>query len=721
MIKNIISIFKRDIKTIIKNKAALATVLGLCIMPCLYTLVNVRAIWNPYSSAKLSNISIAVVNRDQGALFQDRNINMGDEIVNNLKKNHNIGWKFVDSKEADQGMMDGKYYAEIEIPEDFSYDLSSIITDNPRKAQIFYKSNTKTSPMGSKITEGAVNSLVSSIKSNFVYSVNKAIFSSLNIIGKKAEKNKFQIIDLKNSIIALGDNMDLVTAVLGGINDNASDIALILTQLKPIISTAGNINITNQVPVGNKELIKSIKSSLNNSFDNIQVNFNNAKADIYRLQTLADNLNSSIEDVNFSNINSTADKMNYQIDMLNGEVDSIIDFLQTVNGFAHNSRISNLLNSLNDVKSLLNIERNNINNLQQSLNNTNQINSSLNNSIVHNTWNVSLKLIDSVNQYNNEVKGELDAIADDLIASSNNSADILKTAEFMNKRGIKSINTLIDGSRLIADSSGKLENQLLQFKKPIINASNKLKLTNNKDIVKIITILQNDPEIMGNFMANPFNIKEENIYTIPNFGSAFAPTYMTISIWVGCTMLAAMLKTTAAKFEGSENLSLKEEYFGKMLLFVSISIIQSLIIVFTTKFILHVYTENFFLMIIFGLISSLAFSTIVYSMVSIFGNLGKAIAVLLVVVQLAGSGATYPIQLNPLIFRIFQPFFPFTYSLSGFRESIGGPLISTVVIDFSILVLMSVIAVLVGLFLKKPLYGIMNRFHSKFIESGIGI
>ncbi|HBC96226.1 MAG TPA: YhgE/Pip domain-containing protein, partial [Clostridium sp.] len=174
-------------------------------------------------------------------------------------------------------------------------------------------------------------------------------------------------------------------------------------------------------------------------------------------------------------------------------------------------------------------------------------------------------------------------------------------------------------------------------------------------------------------MANPFNIKEENIYTVPNFGSAFAPTYMTISVWVGCTMLAAMLKTTVAEFEGSENLSLREKYFGKMLFFVSISIIQSLIIVFTTKFILHVYTENFFLMIMVGLFSSIAFSTMVYSMVSIFENIGKAMAVLLIVVQLTGSGALYPIQLNPLLFRIFQPLFPFTYSLSGFRESIGGP------------------------------------------------
>ncbi|WP_147565850.1 YhgE/Pip domain-containing protein [Clostridium tyrobutyricum] len=720
MIKNIVGIFKRDIRTIIKNKAARMIVIGICIMPCLYTLVNVKAIWNPYSSAKLSDISIAVVNKDQGAVSQNKNVNMGNDIVGNLRKNHNLGWKIVDSQEADQGMMDGKYYAMIEIPEDFSSDLTSITTDNPRKAQILYKADTKVSPMGTKITESAVKNLVDSIKTNFIYTVNKTIFSSLNVIGDNAAKNKSQIIDLKDSIITLSDNMDLVTTVLGSVSDGSNNLALLLTQLKPVISASSNVDIASQADSSNDALVKSVQSSLENSFDNIQVNLKNAKADTYRLQALVTNLNSLTGDSNSSNINSTADKINYQIYMLNSEINPAIDFLQTVNKFAHNSSISALLNSLNDVKDLLNTEKNNVNNLQKGLNNTNEVSSSIKDSISENTQNVSSKLIDSTNQYINEVRGQLNPIANDLINLSNTSSDILKTAKDMNKQGSKSIDTLIDGTRLAASSSGKLENQLLKFKGSISKASDKLKLVNNDDIVKIITVLQNNPDLMGNFISKPFNIKEENIYTVPNFGSAFAPTYMTLSIWVGCTMLGSMLKTTVAKFKGSENLTLREKYFGKMLLFVSLSIIQSLVIVFTTKFILHTYTENFFLMIMFGIVSSLAFSTIVYSLVSLFGNPGKAMAVILVVVQLAGSGATYPIQLDPFIFRILQPLLPFTYSISGFRESIGGPLISTVVMDFSVLLLMFVIAVLAGLFLKKPLYGMTSKLHDKFIESGIG-
>ena len=291
MIKNIVKIFKRDVRTVIRNKAARTIIIGLCIMPCLYTLVNVKAIWNPYTSARLNYISIAVVNKDRSAAVENKNINVGNEIVDNLKKNHNIGWKFVNSKEADQGMRDGKYYAEIEIPENFSSDLSSIITDNPKRAQILYKADTKTSPIGTMITESAAKSLVNSIKSNFTYAVNKAIFSSLNVIGEKADRNKSQIINLKDLIIALGDNMDFVTTALGSVNDDANDIAQIFEQLKPVISASGNNDMAYQIPYNSGELVESIKLSLNNSFNNVQINLDNAKADIYRIQMLVSDLN----------------------------------------------------------------------------------------------------------------------------------------------------------------------------------------------------------------------------------------------------------------------------------------------------------------------------------------------------------------------------------------------------------------------------------------------
>ncbi len=96
---------------------------------------------------------------------------------------------------------------------------------------------------------------------------------------------------------------------------------------------------------------------------------------------------------------------------------------------------------------------------------------------------------------------------------------------------------------------------------------------------------------MGNALAEPFNVKDENIYPVSTFGSAFSPTYMALSIWVGCAMLVAVLHTSVPKYHKFKNLKPREEYIGKMLLFNTLSMIQTVIIILTTVFILHVHVE----------------------------------------------------------------------------------------------------------------------------------
>ncbi|MDY4949959.1 MAG: YhgE/Pip domain-containing protein, partial [Clostridium cadaveris] len=151
-----------------------------------------------------------------------------------------------------------------------------------------------------------------------------------------------------------------------------------------------------------------------------------------------------------------------------------------------------------------------------------------------------------------------------------------------------------------------------------------------------------------------------------------------------------------------------------------LGMLQGLIVSIGDIFLLHVYTVNSFLLVMISVIIGLAFSTIVYTLMSVFGNLGKVAAIILMVVQLAGSGGTYPIQVDPLIFRIFQPFFPFTYAIGGYREAIAGPLSSKVALDIVVLLSYVMIFILIGFFLKKPLYSKIKYFEESFEESGVG-
>ncbi len=120
------------------------------------------------------------------------------------------------------------------------------------------------------------------------------------------------------------------------------------------------------------------------------------------------------------------------------------------------------------------------------------------------------------------------------------------------------------------------------------------------------------------------------------------------------------------------------------------------------------------------LFTSVVFTFIIYSLVSVFGNVGKVVSIILLVLQVAGSGGTFPIQLTPKFFQIIYPFLPFTYAISFARESIGGVVQSVLSRDIVILSTYIIVAILVSVFLKKPLNRLMSGFSDKFKESGLG-
>lgn len=719
MLKNIIKIFKKDMKNVFKNPITTLIVTGVCILPSLYAWVNIKACWDPYGNAK--NIPVAIVNEDNGINIMGKYINAGNKIVEKLKNNYKIGWKFVNSKNADMGIVDGTYYAIIKIPANFSKDLTSLTSPSPTKPEIEYKVNTKNSPVAIKITDSARNSLTDQIKSNFVYTVNESIFSSLNPIAKDIYSNKQSIINLKDSIIKLSDNIDIISNILSSINSNSNGLNSILKNIESTISLSNsNISSIEDNNYSTNSSILSIQSEMNDSFSNIELNLETAKSDICKIQELIQTLNLSSSNSKHINVDITIDKIENEIDISYNRISRIINFLTKVNNVIKNVHISNFINSMENIKNTLSSEKNKINNIKQQFDKTANINKSLLDSTANDIANLYNKLTDEIYDYNNNVKNNLNLLSNEMIESTKQASSLLELSKKFNTYGENSINTLLNGTQLTAQSSNKLNNRLYDFKNQINNLANKLKLTNNNDIIQILTILQDDPSLIGNFISNPFNIKEQNIYTISNFGSAMAPAYTTLAIWVGSIVLVAIFKTDADRFKGDENFTPKERYLGKMSTFIAFALTQGFVVAFGDRFLINVQMANTFLAIIVALISAFTFTVITYTLVSIFGNGGKAMSIILIITQIFGSGATYPIQLDPHIFQIIQPLLPFTYSVSGFREAIAGPLVSSVFIDFTFMILTSIFFIILGLFLKKPLQNKIYKIKTNLKKSGIG-
>ncbi|GAA0084115.1 YhgE/Pip domain-containing protein [Clostridium sp. CTA-7] len=714
--KKIMTVFGRDLKSIIKNPVAMIIVIGVCIIPSLYAWVNIKACWDPYGNT--STIPIAVVNNDKGATIAGQNINVGAEVVEELKENKNIGWKFVNNEEADMGVIDGTYFATIEIPETFSEDLTSIATDKSKKPEITYKLDTKANPVAGKIAGVAEGTLIDEITSNFIETVNKKAFEKINGYQEDIDKNSNDIVKLKNAIITISKEMDSIIAVLENVNSNSGNLNDYLKEVQASIPTlTSGITSRETITQNTANLIKSTNDSFNTSFNVLNQNLNQMKVGIGNIISILDtmNVNESTTD-----ISSKLNTLNSNMNVVNNSIDANIRYLEAINKEKPNKGIGDSIVDLKTVQDKLNEQTDILNSITKGYSTLSEDKKEVINQLKENLKQISNDIDKLTSNFKNNAMPVLDEIATSLTDATQKGSQLLtKSKESVN--GIATlINSAAQGSQLTNKVSDDILEQLNMYKDDIKYVGEQLSKLNDENINSILAILQSNPDLIASFISNPFNIKEVKVYSVPNYGSAMAPIYSVLALWVGGLILTSVLKTEAPKIKWDEKITIRHKYFGKMFTFVILAIIQGLIIALGNIFLLKVYSVNPFLMVIFSVLSAITFSIIIFTNVSLLGNVGKAINIIFMIIQLAGCGGSYPVQVDPLIFRILQPFFPFTYAVGGFRESIAGPLATSVTLDIVVLLIFSALYILLGFVFKPRLNSVVSKFEKKFHESGIG-
>ncbi|PQZ54965.1 phage infection protein [Bacillus sp. MYb209] len=339
-------------------------------------------------------------------------------------------------------------------------------------------------------------------------------------------------------------------------------------------------------------------------------------------------------------------------------------------------------------------------------------------------------VIESINQVSKSVSGQIgDILANyDSEIVPNFNAAIARTKEMSkntsqilgeaNKKlpDVKKLledssKGLVDGQKKIAD----IKAEMPATQKKIKELANKIRdFESEEDIKDIIRLLKNDVEKQSDYFANPVNLKENKLFAMPNYGSAMSPFYTVLALWVGALLMVSLL--TVEVHEEGANYKSHEIYFGRLLTFLTIGLSQAFIVSMGDMFLLGTYVVDKFWFVLFSLFIGGVFVCIVYSLVSIFGNVGKSMAIILLVLQVAGSGGTFPIQMTPPFFQALYPFLPFTYAISAIRETVGGMLWDIVTRDLLVLSAFVVIMVVAALLLKKPI----NKSSEKFVENAKG-
>ena len=713
--KNILRIFIRDIKSIIKNWVALIIILGLMILPSLYAWFNIKASWDPYGNT--GGIKVAIVNNDRGGNLQDKSINVGDALVTKLKENSNLGWEFVSEEEGNDGVHKGKYYATIIIPEEFTSETLSIINNHIKRPTLIYKVNEKSNAIAPKITDKGVTTIKSQVDSNIIETVDGLIFMVFNEMGISIEGSKDKIVKLINGVVDLNNKVPEIESIVNEMYNGSFSAENLISKAKenlPLLQDT--LNSSDSLLVDTKNALEKSKGALKEVAPVIKSDLEVINRELSNLEGL---INTVINiNIDKDSILNGLDNISIKLGEINDRINGIIKTLEPLSKF--NENLKEIVNELNLASSKLNSAIDIIGKVENTVNNAGPIDKSKLQEIktlIQANKNIISNIL---NNYDSVYIPAINKAIDELTSISDNSITLLNEAKSAIPDIESLLNNLDNALKLSKGDIEKLNNEMPNIKVSLGNISSKLSSINKDgEIDKFLSLLKNDWESISKFLSSPVEIKEEVLFPIPNYGSAMSPFYSTLALWVGALILVSLLSTEPHGFKEEITFKPYEKYFGKFLTFGFIGICQTLILSLGDIFLLKCYVLNKWLFIGVSLLSSIIFILIVYTLVSIFGNVGKAISVILLVIQVAGAGGTFPVEVMPSFFKKVNPLLPFTYAISAMREAVAGVVKSNLTRDISTLLTYGVIFVLIGLFLKGPINKLSRRFIEKLNESGL--
>ena len=690
--KNIIEIFRNDIKEVFRKTNTWIIIVGLIFLPSMYAWPNILSSWDPYGHT--NNIKVAVTSEDDGATVDGKELNLGKSLVEGLKNNKNLDWQFVSNKqEAEDGVRIGNYYASIVVPKNFSQDMTSVSRTEPQRATIEYTVNEKINAISPKITNSGASAIANNISKNFVETANGIIFERLHEVGIKFEENLPSIEKAKEEIFKL--------------NDNFSTYESTLSELIGKVEYGYNIlnNVQNTLPEIDRVATNSIMIA-----DKAGITINNIQGFNERLLPIINNHLNVVEEVS-KEANIIAKELQQKPDKteeikarqkaLDNRLQASTERLQLVkNIFEYFNKLSS--------ERLFNNQLERVTTLSNDITTIKEVNNNIYNKMDHYDEiadTVKEEFVNKsarVNEVSSNMNSKLNVEVAPLISQ------VLSKAEV----NIDKVSGIIAGAqgelpaveRKLSETEVKISNaygKLLSLQAQMPSAKSKIqKLTDEIkkadsgiDKNQLFNLLKVDYKQQAEFFANPVKLQENKLYHIENYGSAMTPFYTVLSIWVGSLLMSSLLTT---KVEDEEKkYKPYQKYFGRGLLFVIISLFQTLIITLGDMYVLGTQATSPYRFVLYALLISLLFSSIIYTIVCILGNVGKAVCIVLLVLQLGSSGGTFPIQMTSEFFQALYPKVPFTYSIGLLREAVGGVYIPAVERDIKILFIY-LIVVLVG-------------------------
>ena len=720
-VKTIGQIFRRDCKRIFRSPIAVVVLLGVIVLPCLYAWANIAAYHDPYQYT--SGLYVAVASKDRG-VHSDLagEINAGEKVIESLKENDSLGWVFTAPEDAVQGVRSGDYYAAILIPETFSEDLLSVTTGQLRQPRLEYYVNEKRNAMAPLIMNVGANTLKNSINQEFIDAA----------VGAAAEIAQSTLDDLEGTLDstrqALTKDLALISENLGQYETLSAGLQELLAEnegfdreLRATLDDVADAADAGQRALeGADQALNTGRRTVQTFSDRLDRALSDTADDLSRVRWLSDG--------DLSALNAQLEEVRQKTNTARSRLQAVADWNGDLLSALRTLREDPSLSLAEDMLRRLEEDNQRHKTLLQALQTGDRVLSSAAERIRTGASRIQAGVSDG----QEEIRRVRSSYAEETGRALSERLD--QVSYFLGRAGgllepvdgqIAQIKTLLDGLEdsldAINGSLADMNDTIADVRDQLDGAATDLSLLANSELYQELLNADIDGGQLSDFLSSPVELKSNTFFPVESYGTAMAPLFTNLAIWVGGMVLLSLFSLEVDTDEKIRRYRPHEGYIGRGLLFLLVGLAQAVTVCLGDLLMLRIQCEHPVLFVLSGMLASFVYINLIYALGTTLKHIGKALCVVFLAFQIPSSSGTYPMEMTAPLFQVLHPILPFTYGVDAMRESLIGIYGNHYVLDLLRLLPFVAVALVLGLALRPLLINLNILFDRKLAETDLMI
>ena len=713
-------LFRGDMRRLFSNAMNIIITVGLVVMPSIFAWYNIIACWNVFDNT--GNLTVAVANVDDGyeSDLVPLRVNIGEQVVSALRANDEIDWTFTTEEDAVDGAKSGRYYAAVVIPHDFSRVMLTFYSEDVHHAKIVYYANEKKSAIAPKITDRGADTVSYQVNEVFAETLSEVALSIAESLSRYADEADAsgRIADLSAHVRTMGDQVDRMASVLTLYSSLAGSAQSLVGESAQLVQAAqreadGLGSTASQGAASAASLVDALRQAADGLSQALADGGQGFAAVSASVDALFDAAATGSQD--------SVAALRGQADALDGQVAACRDIVAQLEALREQvppeyaQALESAIARMNATIGLLENMRDTMGSAADKL--------EAGSADVQAERAEIKRLADEAQQSAATMRDEFDAnlkpglqkLADEassLVASVGSGLEGLRAAGSGLSDSAGSAAAVLGGAAEKIDATvGELHSASATLR-DLADGIDQALVAGDADLLR--EVLGSDTQVLSKALAAPVGIDRVAVFPVDNFGSAMAPLYTTLALFIGSLLILVVVKPTVPGRVRAQLVDPqpRQLFFGRFGVMAFLSLAQTTVMGLGNLLFLQVQVTHPLLFMLCFWLAGFVFTFLIYALVAAFANLGKAVAVLLLIIQVTGCGGSFPLQLLPPFIQGLSPWLPATHVVNAMRAAMFGTYGGDFWWEMGLLALFLIPAAIVGLVLRKPL----AKFMSWYVE-----